>query len=146
MTETKFTPGPLEARVVHGWGDTFCIIAVGAKRPIANFIRPKSYYPEWVKEVDSNGDEYSILSERRAKEAGNYVPTKEHKQAIDAEQLATAHLFAAAPELYEACEEPERRLRQCAKNIRDEFPFWARDLEKMADQLATTLAKARGEA
>jgi hypothetical protein len=61
------------------------------------------------------------------------------------DNMADWHLIAAAPDLYEASEDPERRLRQCAANIRDEFPYWARDLEKMADRLAAAIAKAKGE-
>ncbi len=145
MTETKFTPGPFEARVVNGWGDTPCVMAVGSDRPIANFTRPKDYYTEYVKRTDANGEEWAVLSDDAARKAGNYVPTKEYRQKVVSEQMATAHLFAKSPEFYEISEVHERRLRDCARNIQDEFPLWSKDLEKMADALSELLAKARGE-
>ena len=61
------------------------------------------------------------------------------------ENQADWPLIAAAPEMAEIAIEHERRLRQCAQNIRDECPLWAADLIKMADQARAVLAKAKGE-
>lgn len=58
---------------------------------------------------------------------------------------ANAHLMAQSPDFYEISEVHERRLRDCARNIQDEFPLWSKDLEKMAAALSELLAKARGE-
>lgn len=58
---------------------------------------------------------------------------------------ANANLIAKSPDFYEISEVHERRLRDCARNIQDEFPLWSKDLEKMADALSELLAKSRGE-
>jgi len=115
MSDAKFTPGPWEV-----CGDGLRI------KPV-----PKEHY-FWPL-----ADTAAVI--RWCKEDGTWL--KGNRE----EAKANAHLIAASPNLYAACEEPERRLRQCAENIRDEYPFWARDLEKMADKLAAVMAEARGE-
>lgn len=75
---------------------------------------------------------------------GELICSINHRDGKDTAN-ANAYLIAASPELAEIAIEHETRLRHCAQNIIDEFPLWAADLIKMADQARAVLAKARGE-
>lgn len=67
--------------------------------------------------------------------------------ADKSEALANAHLIAAAPDMYEALAEAERMFRWYGDgHAAKPDPAKAARNYEMADRLATTLAKARGEA
>lgn len=59
--------------------------------------------------------------------------------------FADAHLIAAAPDMYEVLKEIAERLRNCAANIKDEYPIWASDLRKMSDNASAAFAKTEGK-
>ena len=143
--------GPWKAIQIYGWGDEPCILQVGETKPLAKLIRPKSYHTEYVKRTGENGETYTVLSEQKAREAGNYVPPKGHREEVKARQWRDAHLIAAAPEMYEALQEACTSLVIAADQARDAAKTdsrWSGVDEKLmryAREGQAVLAKARGE-
>ncbi|MDC0657078.1 hypothetical protein N6L27_03615 [Leisingera sp. SS27] len=103
------TPGLWVNEVIYGWGDTPCIRVDGMEEPFINFIRPKSYHPEYVTTADGSW----VLSESRAREAGNYVPTKEHREQVAAAQDADARRIARVPQLERIALAAEELAKAC---------------------------------
>ena len=91
------TPGPYRAEKTPGWGGNFCIRAPGRNRPIFTAVKPKRYYTDYP--PSPNDPDARILSTEAAERAGRYVATPEIQAQIEAEEEATAKLFAAAPSL-----------------------------------------------
>ncbi len=102
MSEFKGTKGPWRAEKVHGWSGDLCITAPGESTPILKAIKPKRYFTDYPTRIDEDGEEWTVCSTSAAKQAGNYVATREIEEELDAVEAANMHLVAAAPDLLEA--------------------------------------------
>jgi hypothetical protein len=59
--------------------------------------KPKRYYTDYpVIRIDEDGNEWKALSNEKAREYGNYVPSQETIDQIKSEQEANAQLIAEA--------------------------------------------------